>query len=83
VEGGEVDGHVDPEVLGDPGGLGVELGVGVVHPRDEKGGDLEPEAGLVTQVAQRGEDGSELAGAGVAIEVLVEGLEVHAASIWA
>ena len=53
VEGGEVQRHVGAQVLGDPRGQLVELGVAVVAAGDQQGRDLEPQVGLVAQVLER------------------------------
>ena len=73
--------HVGAEVLDDPGGHRVELGVGVVEARDQQGGDLEPDVGLVLEVLERVEHRAELAAADVAVEVLGEPLEVDVGGV--
>ena len=69
--------HVRPELPGDPPGHRLDLLAGVVDPRDQQVGDLEPDAGLVLEVPQRVQHRVQLAEAHTVVEVAGEPLEVH------
>ncbi len=77
VERGEVQRDVGAEVVGEPGALGVDLGIRVVVPGDQQRGDLEPHVGVPPQVHQGVQHRLQVCRAGAVIEVVGERLEVH------
>ena len=76
MEGGEVQRDVGTEIPDHPASHPVQLRVGVVQPGDEQSGDLQPDAGLMTQIHEGVEYRSQLAAADAAVEGLREALEV-------
>ena len=48
----ECEGHIRAEILHHPLGEAFQLGFGVVFPRDQQGGDLQPDTGLMLEVLQ-------------------------------
>ena len=52
VKCSEMHGHIRTQFRHHPAGHGVDLFVGVVLARDQQGGDLEPDLGLVPEVDQ-------------------------------
>ena len=80
VEGREVHGHLGPELGDDPVALGGDLGVGVVAPGDEQGGDLQPGAQLAHS-HQRVEHVVQASSGHAPVEVVGEALEVDIGSV--
>ena len=81
VKGGEVQRHIDAEVLADPGALGGDLGVAVVLSGNEQRGDLDPHVGFVPQVDERVEHVGQMPDADPVIELLGERLEVDVGGV--
>ena len=61
----------------------LEIRIGIVLPRDQKRGDLQPGSGLVADVAQGLQHGLQVAAADTPVEALGEGLEVDVGGVHA
>ena len=81
MEGREVERHVGPEMLHEPGAERLDLGRRVVLPRNEERRDFEPDVGLVLEIDQRVEHGLERARAELLVEALGERLEVDVGGV--
>src|SRR6266540_4019758 len=81
MERGEMQRHVHAEMLGDPPGLRVDLGIAVVPARDEQRGDLHPDVRLLPEVHQGVKHRTEVARADPVVEVLGERLEVDVGGV--
>ena len=76
MEGREMQRHVGAEVVADPAGHRVDLGVGVVLARYQQRGQFEPGIGFRFQVAQRVEHRFQVSAADLPVETLRERLQV-------
>ncbi|MNE03700.1 hypothetical protein D3C80_962110 [compost metagenome] len=76
VEGGEVQRHIRPQFPEYPGAQGLDLPVRIVVIRNQQGGDLRPDVGLVTQIDQGIQHRLQMRAGELEIEVVGEGLEV-------
>jgi hypothetical protein len=76
MEGGEVPGHIGPEVFREPIGGAMNLPVAVILIRDEQGGDFEPDFGFL-QEFQGLEHWCEAGEAKSMVKIFGESFEIH------
>jgi hypothetical protein len=83
MEGRQVQGDIDPQVLGDPVAHAGDLVGRVVLAGDHQGGELEPDLGLALEVEQGVQHGLEVGEAELVVEALGEGLQVDVGCVHA
>src|ERR1039458_4259735 len=81
VEGAEVKRDVAVKIGGDPRRQRVQLLIGVIETRDQQRRHLQPDRGLLMDIAQGVLDRVEMTSANMTVEVLAEGFEIDVGGV--